>query len=711
MRTISAAVVAMFTIVSVSMANPASAAELPPDEAICGKAVFWGIQRGASPDIYQINLEGDARTATLVTSTEKNLDQVDYPNGLAYDDRRTQDSSRLYYAERTGSTSELFYFNTVDQVHVPAGSLSGVVAGAAIHDGAYYYIPQGTDELWVAPLSPDGFIDAPVRDAADGHRLVKDGVSGGNKAYGFGDLVVSPDGMIYVSAGTRTSAELFRVDLSGGNYFQFPVETSLLQLALGQEGQIYAHHAGTGMFSTVNATSGELTEIGTVSGSETGTFTDLGSFNAAQNCPPPPCVTIDFEGLEAGTIIDGAGLDGANLTSSDPVNHPAMIFDSSNPTGGDFDLGSPHNSFGGPGAGVGGAPGAPGENNRAHGKILIVSEDTSTIAPDDNEEGGSLTFQFTPPRPIRTVGILDIDDDESGSIIATFTDGNQATVELANLGNNSFQEIQLDYSGVATLEIVFTGSGALAEITCTPSFAPCAAPTSVWGIQRGGNPSLNLIDLGATKSATAVAETGLNSEFTDYPNGLAFESISQRMFYAVREGNASALHSFRDDEAHRRVGQLSGIVAGATIYGGVYYYIPQGTGDLYAAELGLDGSIISNSLVKADVSASGRGYGFGDLAVTDNGELMYVSAGNRDRVEFFTITLDGNNYSLITDEHPLLQLAFGSGGTLFAHNAGTGAFYSINRATGILANLGTVSGSETNRFTDLASVRCPTGAG
>ncbi|NJM97332.1 MAG: hypothetical protein HC800_09285 [Phormidesmis sp. RL_2_1] len=69
--------------------------------------------------------------------------------------------------------------------------------------------------------------------------------------------------------------------------------------------------------------------------------------------------TIDFEtdgtgqALSAGTSIDDeyAAL---GLTISTPRNaFGAMIFDSSNPTGGDFDLGTPNQKFGGPGVGDG----------------------------------------------------------------------------------------------------------------------------------------------------------------------------------------------------------------------------------------------------------------------------------------------------------------------------------------------------------------------
>lgn len=50
------------------------------------------------------------------------------------------------------------------------------------------------------------------------------------------------------------------------------------------------------------------------------------------------------------------------------------MFDSAHPTGGDFDLGTPNQDFGGPGIGVGGEAGSPFQNDLAKGNILVVGE-------------------------------------------------------------------------------------------------------------------------------------------------------------------------------------------------------------------------------------------------------------------------------------------------------------------------------------------------
>ena len=192
---------------------------------------------------------------------------------------------------------------------------------------------------------------------------------------------------------------------------------------------------------------------------------------------------IDFEtdaagnSLVAGQIIDDewASL-GVHVTTHDPVNHPAMIFDSANPTGGDADLGSPNQSFGGPGVGAGGAAGRPGENSVPLGNVLIISEDGDTSDPDDNGSGGSLIFTFDHPVRVDGIKILDIDEGMAGTVKAFDAAGGMigSTGMLNNLGNNSVQTLALGFSGVRRLEVTFPGSGSVAalefcESVCLPN--------------------------------------------------------------------------------------------------------------------------------------------------------------------------------------------------------------------------------------------------
>ena len=80
----------------------------------------------------------------------------------------------------------------------------------------------------------------------------------------------------------------------------------------------------------------------------------VGIPKAFANVTAPPddlCeeVCVDFEGFARGTIITGQIADitiSTKTKSGDPMpGFPAMIFDSSSPTGGDRDLGTPNEIY------------------------------------------------------------------------------------------------------------------------------------------------------------------------------------------------------------------------------------------------------------------------------------------------------------------------------------------------------------------------------
>ena len=88
-----------------------------------------------------------------------------------------------------------------------------------------------------------------------------------------------------------------------------------------------------------------------------------------------------------------------------------MIFDSSHPTGGDEDLGTPNKDFGGPGVGNAGKRGKPMENSVSQRNVVIISEDEDSSDPDDHGKGGVLKFVFTNPVDLKEVGLLDNEED------------------------------------------------------------------------------------------------------------------------------------------------------------------------------------------------------------------------------------------------------------------------------------------------------------
>ncbi len=158
---------------------------------------------------------------------------------------------------------------------------------------------------------------------------------------------------------------------------------------------------------------------------------------------------IDFDrglsgnALPAGTIVsDQWALWGVHVTTDDPANHPAMIFDSAHPTGGDDDLASP--------AGM------------TLGNILIISEDANSSNPDDNAAGGSLIFTFDNPVQLDEVTLLDIDTNETATVtLRNAAGGVIVTQTLGGTGNNSLLTVTLDADNVAEMVIELSASGAV----------------------------------------------------------------------------------------------------------------------------------------------------------------------------------------------------------------------------------------------------------
>ncbi len=196
-----------------------------------------------------------------------------------------------------------------------------------------------------------------------------------------------------------------------------------------------------------------------------------GSCSTCNDCPPALDFDQDAAGssLGKGTIVtEQWAAHGVHVTTKDPSRHPAMIFDSSRPTGGDHDLGTPNDSFGGPGMGTGGKSGMPGENRHALGNVLILSEDGKTWNPDDDDSGGTFVFTFDASVEVSEVHLLDIEEN-GGKVVAFDGSGNQVkSVSIPPKGNNSFQKLTVDAEGVRRLEIRFVGSGAVAKIGFCP---------------------------------------------------------------------------------------------------------------------------------------------------------------------------------------------------------------------------------------------------
>ncbi|MEX3015135.1 cadherin-like domain-containing protein [Gymnodinialimonas hymeniacidonis] len=157
---------------------------------------------------------------------------------------------------------------------------------------------------------------------------------------------------------------------------------------------------------------------------------------------------IDFNNLSAGDVVTNQfQSNGVTITASGGSGD-AMIFDTSNPTGGDHDLAT---------------------NNL--GNVLIISEDGDSSDPDDNAGGGTVVFAFETAATVKALTFLDIE--ETAEIKLLDADGNVIdTIHAGPTGNNGQCVVHIDVAGVASMEVTLHGSGAIDNLEFVASAGP-----------------------------------------------------------------------------------------------------------------------------------------------------------------------------------------------------------------------------------------------
>lgn len=208
-------------------------------------------------------------------------------------------------------------------------------------------------------------------------------------------------------------------------------------------------------------------------------------------------IDFDIGALPAGTIVSTIDANASGtpvgpilvngILPSDPSTNRAIIFDSDNPTGEDFDLGSPNETFGGPGQGPGGEMGAPFENNVFLHNILIIAEDLVdddndglVDDPDDAFEDGmifeidfsTITYPFVPVDvTVKSVTTIDGETFENAGEVRLYDAGNNllGTFPIADVGCNGVGvhlvgPPGVGVSGVDRMEVEVNGSTGLDDI-------------------------------------------------------------------------------------------------------------------------------------------------------------------------------------------------------------------------------------------------------
>ncbi len=191
---------------------------------------------------------------------------------------------------------------------------------------------------------------------------------------------------------------------------------------------------------------------------------------------------IDFEEFKAGEIVHRTapeGCDGAvgiwGTNPNFPGQNAAMIFDSSYPTGEDYDLGTPNKVHGGPGVSSDDPDGHEASNDTPMGNVLILSEDMDASDPDDSYVDGSkysLDFSGYGNGAVMLYGFDMLDLDEPGAnnqtTVVKLYDASNALLlekEIPFGPDNGVQFVDLEKTGgVAKMVLHLNNSGAIDNI-------------------------------------------------------------------------------------------------------------------------------------------------------------------------------------------------------------------------------------------------------
>ena len=279
----------------------------------------------------------------------------------------------------------------------------------------------------------------------------------------FTDIAVDSVGNVYVTGHVQpsSSSSIDRdVIAYGFDGLLSPIFSTPFRIGTGVRDEAYGIAAGPDNIIIAGLTDGDLDHNRPEEG--------VAPFIAVVE----DAITLDFENTSTGVPFEAGDLVfnqyspfGVTITTNDPTQHPLMIFDTANPTGGDSDLGTPNETFGGPGMGVGGEVGAEGENAFGLGNALIISEDNDSKMPNDYGSGGTVSFVFTQPVLIRCVSFIDLDGvgDVTIRTLDSMT-GNTTEFFVDGLGNNSVQSVELETASVIKLDVILSGSGAISGV-------------------------------------------------------------------------------------------------------------------------------------------------------------------------------------------------------------------------------------------------------
>ena len=151
------------------------------------------------------------------------------------------------------------------------------------------------------------------------------------------------------------------------------------------------------------------------------------------------------------------------VNRNDDNDFPLMIFDTSNPNA-NTELGSPNINFDGPGIGIGGQQGKPGENNKQLDKILVISDDNDINIPKEANNGGKINIIFIEQVIVSFVKFIYGDNNQI--LIETFNENdillntymcpilNQNSVHVQQIYDNNVKKMSISSIGKFGINLI-----------------------------------------------------------------------------------------------------------------------------------------------------------------------------------------------------------------------------------------------------------------
>jgi len=248
--------------------------------------------------------------------------------------------------------------------------------------------------------------------------------------------------------------------------------------------------SGTVSYSQLDCDASPASYSETVCGEGSYSYTDTECVDETATQSGEVCETgdvtrhrvVDFESAADGSAIPtGAWGDAVALAYEDwnlvisvtdydgsPSSTDVATFNSLSPSGGDSDLGTANEHWGGPGEGSGGFD----SNYFERGALLIHAEDLGDHDedgllddPDDDRDGAQFSFNFGTTVCVDRLTLVDVEPNENGYLKMYDDSGTEIfNQQIIGLGNNSVQVIDPGVCGVSEVIFEMCGSGALDDL-------------------------------------------------------------------------------------------------------------------------------------------------------------------------------------------------------------------------------------------------------